>query len=220
MFSPDDDFVFIVQEQHANDPVYRKILESATPRSQTIAIKPHREGPIISALAADTAIPDDEPVVLTYCDFYQHWQYPQFLRAVCGYDGGIAVFKGDHPASFGDTYYAYLRSDQHRELVELREKAPFTSNRCSEPASSGVYYVRSWSLFRRLAEQLLQKGVRCGNEYYISLIYNEMIEEGCSAITFEIDRFICWGTPEDVEQFRFWSEYFSRDCLRLQVPTP
>ena len=44
-----------------------------------------------------------------------------------GYDGGIPSFKGFHPASFGDTLYAYMRVNSNDEMLELREKKCFTS---------------------------------------------------------------------------------------------
>lgn len=215
MFSTEDDFVFIVQKSHASNPDFRTILETAAPKHTIVEIEPNRLGPIYSSLAADSLVDDEEPVIFTYCDFYQHWNYKRFLWCVEAYDGGIAVFKGFHPASFGDTYYAYLRCNEKGEMLELREKRSFTDKRHEEPASSGVYYVRSWAMFRRFAEKVMRDGLKVSGEYYNSLIFNPMVEEGLKLTTYEIEKFICWGTPEDVEQYRFWSEYFRNDVDRI-----
>ena len=32
---------------------------------------------------------------------------------------------------------------------------------------------------------------------------------------FEVDKFICWGTPEDLEQFVFWNDFFVRDLPKI-----
>lgn len=212
MFGPDDEFVFIIQEEHNANPSYRQILEAAVAKSTIIGIKPHNLGPIPTSLAAEGVVADDEPVIFSYCDLFQHWNYRHFLWRVADYDGGIAVFKGFHPASFGDTYYAYLRINDKNEMLELREKQSFTNQRHKEPASSGVYYIRSWSLFRRFAHKVLQEKLAVGSEHYLSLIYNPMVAENLQVITYEIDKFICWGTPEDVEQYRFWSDFFAKDA--------
>jgi NDP-sugar pyrophosphorylase family protein len=215
MFSPEDEFVFVVQKAHAGNPAYREILEAGAPRARIVGIDPHDRGPTVSALAADGIVGDDEPVIFTYCDFYQHWNYRQFLRSVEGYDGGIAVFKGFHPASFGDTYYAYLRCNDKGDLLELREKRSFTEARHEERASSGVYYVRSWGLFKRFAEVILAQDAMSNGEYYLSLIFNPMVEAGLRVTTYRIERFICWGTPDDVEQYAFWSDFFRHDVARI-----
>ena len=211
MFSGEDDFVFVVQKEHGENPEYREILESATPKYSIVEIEPHNEGPGITALAADSVVDDDEPVIFAYCDFYQHWDYQKFIWATESHDGVIAVFKGYQPASFGDTYYGYLKCNERGELIELREKQPFTDQRHLEPAASGVYSFRSWKMFRQFCQKNIRENVRGAKEYHISTIFNPMVEAGLKVIPFEIDKFICWGTPQDVEQYRFWSDYFQND---------
>lgn len=215
MFSPEDHFVFLVQQPHADVAEYRQILETAAPRHTIIPVKPNRKGPLYTALAADDVVDDGEPVILTYCDFYQHWNYRQFLWTVDPYHGGIAIFKGFIPASFGTTYYAYLRCNERGEMLELREKQAFTDQRYEERASSGVYYIGSWALFRRYAQRVLREQPPVGSEYYVSLLFNPLIADGYRTITFEVERFICWGTPADVEQYIFWSDYFRNDARRI-----
>lgn len=42
-----------------------------------------------------------------------------------------------------------------------------------------------------------------------------MIRDGKTVSVFEVDKFICWGTPEDLEEYYFWSDYFEKDLRRL-----
>lgn len=215
MFSTEDEFVLLVRQEHLANDRYRRILEISAPRIELIPVEPNDKGPLYTALSADPVVDDAEPVIFTYCDFYQHWHYRQFLHQCHEYDGGIATFRGFHPASFGDTYYAYIRRNARNEMIELREKQSFTDMRHEEPASSGVYYVRQWQLYKKYAQRVLSDRSAVGGEYYISLIYNLMVEHGLHVTTFDIDRFICWGTPEDLEQYRFWSSYFRDDVHKL-----
>jgi len=215
MFDPEDEFIFVVREEHAQAQEYRSILQEAAPRSIIVPIQPHDQGPIVSTLAADPYVEKDEPVLFSYCDFFQRWNYTRSLQSVHGADGGIPVFYGFQPASFGTTYYAYLRCDGSGNMLELREKEPFTSQRELEPASSGVYYVAAWDLFKKYAQGVLDRGESVGSEYYLSLIFNPMVEDGLRVTTFPIENFICWGTPEDYRQYLFWSDYFANDAQRF-----
>ena len=210
MFSAQDSFFFIAQEEHLQKKEQQRILESAAPHHTLIAIPPHEEGPVYSALYAKQWVLKDEPIVVCYCDFYQHWDYEKFQQAMHGEDGGITVFRGFHPASFGDTYYAYIRSKDGCYMDELREKQSFTSERHQEFASSGVYYWRSWDLFEKYAEELMKSNVRISNEQYASLVFNPMRQNKLNIRIFEIENFICWGTPEDLEQYFFWSQVFQK----------
>jgi len=222
MFSPEDHFVFVTLKDYMAVPEYKETLQSAAVSCDIVEIDSHEKGPIYTALFADQVIDDSEPVVMTYCDFYQHWDYQQFLMKMVEYEGGIAVFRGfQHymvgtPASFGDTFYAYLKADENFEMLELREKQSFTDIRHYEFASTGVYYLAKWQLYKKWANYLLEKGISVGQEYYISLIYNLIVQNGGRVGLFEVDKFICWGTPEDLEEYFFWSEFFSKDINSIR----
>ena len=37
---------------------------------------------------------------------------------------------------------------------------------------------------------------------------NELIDAGKIVKVFEIDKYVCWGTPEDVRVYEYWEQYF------------
>jgi CTP:molybdopterin cytidylyltransferase MocA len=207
MFSPRDHFHVVVNDdQVRQNPEIANILEALARNVEVCVIPPHEEGPTYSALQV-ASIPDDEAVIVTYCDFSVDWDYGAFLRHALGNDGALAVFRGFHPASFGDTLYAYVSTDGDR-FIELREKRSFTSDRTQEYASAGTYYFCSWAIFRRYARM-----VGGGNdelpEAYVSLLFNHMVGDGLDVVVHEIERFLCYGTPEDVRQYLFWWSYLA-----------
>lgn len=216
MFSQSDEFIFVCNREHLRNEKYLKIVESLTPSYKIVEIVPHELGPLYSALQAEKYVDDkDEPIIISYCDFTAQWNYRQFLLKVAQYEGAIAVFKGFHPASFGNTYYAYIKANGNFELEVLREKQSFTDKRWGEFASIGVYYVESWKTFAYYAEKVLQDKPAELSEYYVSLIYNPMVQNGERVCLFEVEKFICWGTPQDLEEYLFWSDYFANDVPRL-----
>ncbi|MGH2538764.1 MAG: NTP transferase domain-containing protein, partial [Candidatus Promineifilaceae bacterium] len=198
LFSAEDEFVFVCNEEQLQaNPGCGRALQAIAPRAQVVAIAPHELGPVYTAIAADEYIGDDEAVIIAYCDFSLRWSYRQFLLQAAQYDGAMAVFRGFHPASFGDTDYCYLRVDENLELLEVGEKRPFTAHRADEYASTGVYYFGAWRTFRHYAEELVAQGQRVGGEYYASLIYPAMLRDGKRVCVQEVEKFICWGTPQD-----------------------
>jgi NDP-sugar pyrophosphorylase family protein len=127
---------------------------------------------------------------------------------VYGYDAGAPFFSGFQAASLGNTKYAYMRHN-NLNMTELKEKESFTGNRLNEPASTGIYYFKSYEYFRLIAAKLLSSKKKLpNNEFYTSLLLNEIIDEGGSVLLFKVDKFICFGTPEDLNQFNYWNSYF------------
>ena len=219
MFSPADEFIFVCNEKHLSADSYRRILESLVLKYRIVPIAPHEYGPTYSALQAESCISDREkaePVIVSYCDFAVQWDYRRFLMKAELYDGAIAVFRGFHPASFGDTYYAYLKADENMQMLALREKQSFTDNRAQEFASTGAYYFDSWNTFAHYAGRLLKDRESVGGEYYCSLLFNPMVRDGKRVCLFEVEKFICWGTPQDLQEYCFWSDYFLKNANQIR----
>ncbi|MFC1546272.1 NTP transferase domain-containing protein [bacterium] len=212
MFDAKDDFVFVADKVQLKNEKYRNILENITHNYTIVEIESHENGPVYSVLQAEKEITNPkDPIIISYCDFYMNWDYRQFLLKSIQYDGAIAVFRGFHPASFGATFYAYLKSNDKLEMQELREKKSFTDNRTDEFASTGVYYLNSWEIFKKYALELLNNKNKTASEYYASLIYNYLVRDGLKVTLFEVKNFICWGTPEDIHEYMFWSKYFNSE---------
>jgi NDP-sugar pyrophosphorylase family protein len=210
MFDSTDKYYFVINsQQFTNYPNIISELKQITKNAEIVITEPHEYGPTYSALQVKS-IPNDEPIIISYCDFYVSWDYDLFKREIYGYDGAIPSFRGFHPASFGNTYYAYLRVNENNELLELKEKASFTKVRHEEFASTGIYYFREWSLFCKYSDILFNEGFGELNEAYVSLLFNFMINNGHKIKVTEVDKFVCWGTPEDLKQYLNWSGYFNR----------
>ena len=209
-FSPNDFFIFIVAKDHLANSSNKKILESAAKNYVIVDIDAHEQGPVKTSLSADKYLEGTQPLILSYCDIYQEWNYPGFLEKVQGYDGGVTAFRGYHPASFGETYYAYLRVNRDLEMLEIREKQSFTEARHEEFASAGMYYFSSWAFYKKYAEELMSRSRTVNNEYYISLIYELLVADQKKVTVHEIEKFISWGSPEDVQEYLYWSDFFSK----------
>ena len=46
-------------------------------------------------------------------------------------------------------------------------------------------------------------------EYYIDSAINDAISLGLKCVVFEIDYYICWGTPNDLRTFEYWQSCFN-----------
>ena len=207
MFNSNDTFHFIISETQSKIPNLKKIVKSLVKKNFIHTIKDHNKGPVFSALNMKN-INVNEPVILTYCDFFVRWDYKRFLRNIYDLDGSIPVFKDFHPSSFSGTLYAYIKSDIKNNFIKIREKSSFTKRPHEEYASCGIYYFKSYEIFSFFAKKLLSK---IKGEAYVSLIYNYMQKSKLKTNIFEVEKFICLGTPFDYENYMFWQKYFKKN---------
>ena len=222
MYSVSNDKFYFVLNNVQKDAYPELIgrLEEIVHWCKVVVIPTHELGPVHSAMVLAEMIEDDEPVIISYCEMFVEWNYASFKNEIISYDAAIPCFIGFQPASYGVTKYAYVRVDENMEMLELREKECFTDNRVDEYASAGIYYFKSWKLFMDTAKILMEVGFGGLKEGYVSLLTNILINQGCKIKITKIDKFICWGTPEDVSHYHFWSLYFLKNKHRQMDALP
>jgi NDP-sugar pyrophosphorylase family protein len=210
MFPGERDFLFICSQNHLEETPLRSVLERLVPDACIVAIEPHKLGPVHTALSAIDFIKDDKPVILNYCDFSVHWDYADFKHRMKRLDcaGCITAYRGFHPHSLGANLYAYMR-ERNNCLIEIQEKQCFTDQRMNEYASSGTYYFRSGALLKHYFRRAGERNLQTNGEYYASMPYNLMVEDGLDVYIYELEHFLQWGTPEDLEEYQAWSSYFA-----------
>lgn len=208
MFSSSDTFHLILSEDFEQDLNLKNYISALTPNIHFYFIKSHDLGPTKTIIDAQLMINDGSEIIVSYCDFTVLWDYDLFKRQVYGHDAGVPYFSGFQAASLGKTKYAYMQHENLR-MTALKEKESFTKNSISEPASTGIYYFKSYDYFKILAGQLFSSNKEFpNNESYVSLLLNEVIESDGSVLLHKVDKFICFGTPEDYDQFNYWYAYF------------
>ena len=211
-FSPEDNFIFICNQNHLETTELKKTLLKITRNQTILEIPQHKFGPVYAILQASTHINDDEPYIVNYCDFSWRWNYGDFKifleKSFC--DGCVVTYKGFHPHLLGPNSYASLRTDGNKAL-EIREKHSFTLNKMNSHQSSGTYYFRRGSDIKKYFQHLIDKKLNLNGEYYVSMAYQPMIEDHQQVLIYEIPYFLQWGTPEDLSEYLGWSDYFKKN---------
>ncbi len=198
-------FLFTINAKHAAESKVKETIARIAPDAGVAIIEPHKDGPARTLLDSSADIPDDEEVILNYCDFGVDWSYPDFLRWLKdgNWDGAMTAYRGFHPHSLGPTLYAYMRSEGDR-VLEIKEKHHFTNDKLSEYASSGLYYFKTGALMKRIAKKLVDSGERTNGEFYASTMQQLLIDEGLRVGVYPLAHFYQWGTPEDLRDFEDW----------------
>jgi len=221
MFPGEQDFLFICARPHLEETPLRAVLERLAPGAPIVAIEPHKRGPVHTTLEASDFIQDDEPAILNYCDFSVDWDYADFKRQLAELDpaGCVTAYRGFHPHSLGPNLYAYMR-ERDNYLVEIQEKRCFTDQRINEYASSGTYYFRGGALLKHYFRRAVERDQQTNGEFYASMPYNLLVEDGLDVYIYELEHFLQWGTPEDLEEYQAWSDYFARYADWQPTPSP
>lgn len=213
LFSPDDEYVFICNEDHLINEKYKmeEKIKSFCPKARIVGIKSHKHGPIHAVNQVLNDYDEIREVIINYCDFTCYWDYEDFLQKIrsCNAIGALPAYNGFHPHSDGKTNYAYIK-ESNLWASDIQEKKPFTSNKVAEYASSGTYYFKSVEVLKNAIDYVLEKNINTNGEYYVSMCYKYLFEKNYEVMVYPLEHFMQWGTPQDFEEYSLQSKIFRR----------
>lgn len=207
MFSPNDEIIFICNDIHLKNTKMEIILKEMVPNSKIISIPNHKKGPVYTVLSTNIEeyINDEEEVIVCYCDNPYLWNYEDFKKWVKNKnsDGCILSHAGFHPHRLSPTFMAHIKEDKLKVLA-IKEKEPYTDNPVSEQASTGTYYFKKGSYIKKYFQKLMDLDLNYNGEFYVTLVYNLLIEDGLNVHCYPTDFVTVFGTPEEVQNFEAW----------------
>ena len=233
MYPADVHFVFVCRKEHLDqDPSMREKLLSLSPGADLVSIEEWvKKGPVYDVLRAYRALCGTDTTgvkvekgagvfdktdgfIINYCDFYMSWDYADFAAKAkeLDCDGSVPCYTGFHPNLLPrKNLYASCQTDGEDYLVEIREKYSFSTDKTQAKHSPGVYYFKNGALMEKYC-QILTQHEECAinGEFYASLPYNFMVRDGLKVwIPTNVTYFCQWGTPEDLSEFKYWTDLIS-----------
>jgi NDP-sugar pyrophosphorylase family protein len=211
MFPGDEsNITFICREEHLNELTYfRKDIERIAPNASIFSIHDwEKRGPVMDILKAKDIIEPDRPIIISYCDFYMHWDYIQFKKEVISRncDGSMPCYSGFHPHLIPEkNLYGSCKVDEQDNLIEIREKYSWNKDKSLDINSPGVFFFKNSTILTKYCQQLVDENININNEYYMSLPFNFLVQDDLKVwCPSNVHSFCQWGTPEDLEDYLYW----------------
>lgn len=216
MYPGEEDILFVCRQEHLDtiEGMEDRLYQIA-PKAKICGIADWvKKGPVYDVLRASEYIEDDKQCIINYCDFYMTWDYSNFLAEAAkrDCDGCIPCYTGFHPhLMVKKNYYASCLTDERDDLIEIREKYSFAEDKTKAKHSPGVYYFKTGALLKHYCQKLVDSGQTLNGEFYASLPYNFMVQDGLKVwAPANVEQFCQWGTPEDLRDYLFWTECAGR----------
>ncbi len=146
----------------------------------------------ILKLKSENKININEPLLILNCDQFIKYDWRKMKQDLNHWKG--ALFHFYEPD--GETKWGRSIIDELGFVFEIVEKRPE-----SDIAHCGYYYWSKTSDFIKYSEKMISLGIKINGEYFISPIYNLMIEDDVNINGFMVDEFIGIGIPEDLEGY-------------------
>lgn len=205
-FSDEDEIVFICNDNHLENTNMKEVLQNVKPNCSIVSIPQHKNGPVYTVQQAYDYIKDEEEAIICYCDNPFVWSFDKFKNHIKDnkLDGCILTHTGFHPHSLNSTKMAFLKVEDNL-MLEIKEKECYTSNHLQEHASTGLYYFKKGSDIKKYFDKLVQENINYNGEYYVTLVYNLLVQDSLRVGYYDTEYVTVFGTPEEVESFEAWN---------------
>lgn len=189
----DGQFIFVILEEH------RELLETHLKnlRKDCIiyTVPKLTNGSAETCLAAIDSINNDIPLIITNSDQILEWDSNKYLNYLNKNkpDSNVITISSSCNKS------SYIELDDSGFGKRLTEKEVISDN-----ALVGIHYWKKGKYFVESTKELIKRNIRMKNEYYISLTYNILIENGLNVTSYKLkenERYLSIGTPEQLYDY-------------------
>lgn len=207
-----DSYVFVCRQDHVDNYQIDKILKSSYPNSHVKAIDYITEGQASTCLLGEHYIEPESQLLIAACDNGMRWNADTYNSLISdeSIDAIIWAFKNNVTVKRNPHMYGWIEVDENNRAKRISCKKPISNNPVEDYAIVATFWFRrAWEFFS-LTKLMIKKDRRINNEFYVDELMNEFIEAGLKVKVFEIDKYICWGTPNDLRLYEYWEQFFKK----------
>ena len=108
--------------------------------------------------------------------------------------------------------FSYIKIDNENRVLNIKEK-----EKISDCACVGAYCFKNALTLRNTITSIISKNKKQKNEFYISNLYDELLENNENVFSIEVNEFQCLGTPSQLQKFCFEKKYsYKKQIIQIQ----
>ncbi|MBL4694340.1 nucleotidyltransferase [Candidatus Gracilibacteria bacterium] len=205
-----DRWIFVCRTEHLRDYPLRETLEKEFPGVVIIDIDYLTEGQASTCLLAKDYFDLDDSLVIGACDNGMIYEMDKLGDLIDDerIDSLIFSFRNNVTVERNPKMYGWINVDDDENVSGMSVKVPISDDPVNDHAVVGSFWFRRAGDFVEMVESMIDKDLRINNEFYVDKVFDEFVAAGKRVKVFEIDKYICWGTPNDLKTYQYWKEYF------------
>ena len=194
-------YSFIVRQEHISNYEIDKRMLEYFPKANIISVEKTTRGAVETCMLSRKFIQKDDAILILDCDLeFKSNKFTKLVtdslsKSINEVNGGVLVsFSSDNPR------YSYALANSLGIVIKTAEKEVISEN-----ALAGAYFFSKAESFLIVADQLLATTKIDKPEYYVSLLYNTLIQNGELVKLANTDSYASFGTPEELMTYNLAS---------------
>jgi bifunctional N-acetylglucosamine-1-phosphate-uridyltransferase/glucosamine-1-phosphate-acetyltransferase GlmU-like protein len=204
--------VYILKnEDYKNKRLIHDIEDSDKAKNFSyIPILKPTSGQAATCLLAEDFTNSNHSLIISSCDYELIYNSKELSKVCKLHDPDVVIFtfrlKSLPVGSYSN--FAYCESDNFK-VKKIIEKKCISDSPQEDEMVTGTFWFKKASFFFDAAKNLISNDIRVNNEHYVGTSLNFLIDQGFKVITFEVDQWISFGDPTELNLYYFWEDYFN-----------
>jgi bifunctional N-acetylglucosamine-1-phosphate-uridyltransferase/glucosamine-1-phosphate-acetyltransferase GlmU-like protein len=152
----------------------------------------------------------DFPILISACDNGIYYDKMKLQKLFDDENIDIIVwsFRNNQSSKNSPNSYAWLDVDEFDNIKHVSCKKFIYDDPLTTHAIIGTMFFRKGRYFIDGLKKNYNDNIRTNGEFYVDDVLNQNIKDGLTVKVFEVEHYICWGTPNDYKTYNYWKEYF------------
>jgi bifunctional N-acetylglucosamine-1-phosphate-uridyltransferase/glucosamine-1-phosphate-acetyltransferase GlmU-like protein len=208
-----ENHIFVCANDHLQSYPLESEIKKFYPQAKIMSVKNVTEGQACTCEIGLQNEDHDAPLLIGACDnaiIFDQEKYQNLLNDKT-IDAIAFSFRNNPTVKRNPTAYGYYVVDENGFVKDVSVKIPISENPQNDHAVVGTFYFRKVKYFFEGLQRLYSGDVRVHNEFYVDSIMGILAKMGKKIKIFEIENYICFGTPNDLKTFEYWQKYFNKN---------
>ena len=203
-----DEYIFVVRDFQIEEYQIDQHLKKYFTKSSIKVLDHLTEGQAVTCLSAKAEINNSDELVIGASDNGMIYDRLKFDLEKSNCDAMVFTFRNNPAVLAKPQAYGWVVVESDNKVKKMSVKVPISETPMNDHAVVGTFWFKKGSIFVDATEKMIAENRRVNNEFYVDEMINDVIDLGYKVKVFEIDHYVCWGTPDDYETFKYWDEWF------------
>ncbi|NLL79613.1 MAG: nucleotidyltransferase [Clostridiales bacterium] len=199
--------IFIDRLFHKEEGVEEEIRKYF-PKAQFVTVEKLTEGQACTCMLARELLNPGESVLIAGCDNGMLMDEKKFRTLTEECDEIVFTYRNNEAVLKNPDAYGWMKVDDQDNIIGTSIKKAISGEPMKDHAVVATFWFKTAELFIKATEKMIAEDDRINQEFYVDQVVKHVLDLGCLAKVFEIDRYIGWGTPKDYEEYQKTYEYW------------
>ena len=204
--------IFVALKEHLQNYPLKKVLKDEFINPKIVSLENVTQG---QAITCSLGLKDEDinsSLLIAATDngmIYDQNKYQKLIEDK-NVDAIIFTFRNHVSSKSNPQMYGWVKTDHKNNAISVSVKVPISKKIHKDHAIVGTFWFKKVEFFNQGLKNLIDKNIKINNEYYVDSLMGELINLGLNVKVFEVDNYLCWGTPNDYETFIYWQSFFHK----------